>query len=410
MKKLILTLVALMASVLIFPLFSQTEMEPVALGFPGDNFNLYAVLDVFQKSETLEEFERAINDRGNNINNLDLNNDNFIDYIGVVSHQEGNTTLIVLRDLVNDRGFQDVAVIEVTKTSRGTVFIQIIGDADLYGEDYIIEPAGAIYTTRTPNPGYVYPDGYSIGAISGNISFYINDWPIIVNLFSPSFRVYVSPWYWGHYPVYWNPWRPVYYYNYWTFHRRYYQNNLYRRTAVIRYPVYYRNYTRIRNVSPLVRDYRKSGTYDRTYEGRAFNRPIVPVTRPTNKPESKRPTAPATRPENRPEPKRPTVPVTRPTNKPESKRPTAPATRPTNKPESKRPMAPVTRPENKHESKRQTVPVTRPENKPESKRPTAPMRRPENRPEPKRQAPPTIRPENKPQTKNEARKSNPPGI
>jgi hypothetical protein len=30
------------------PLFSQVENEAVALGLPGDNLNLYAVLDVFK--------------------------------------------------------------------------------------------------------------------------------------------------------------------------------------------------------------------------------------------------------------------------------------------------------------------------------------------------------------------------
>ncbi|WP_413999108.1 hypothetical protein ACMDB5_00610 [Flavobacterium sp. W1B] len=279
MKKLILTVLVLMASVLVFPLFSQTETEPVALGLPGDNFNLYAVLDVFQKSKTLEEFEREINDRENNINNLDLNNDNYIDYIGVVSHKEGNTNLIVLRDIINDRGFQDVAVIEVTKTNGGAVFIQIIGDEDLYGEDYIIEPSGAIYTTRTPNPGYVYPDGYSISGLRGDFDFYINDWPIVINLFTPSFRVYISPWYWGYYPSYWRPWSPIFYYNYWSFNHHYYQNNLYRRNVSVRYPSYYSNYVKRRNVSPIVNDYRRSGTYDRTYEGRTFKRPTTP-TRP----------------------------------------------------------------------------------------------------------------------------------
>jgi hypothetical protein len=46
---------------------SQVENEAVALGLPGDNLNLYAVLDVFQDSETVEEFERAINTRDANI-------------------------------------------------------------------------------------------------------------------------------------------------------------------------------------------------------------------------------------------------------------------------------------------------------------------------------------------------------
>lgn len=364
-----------MAGGLVFPLFSQTEMQPVALGFPGDNFNLYAVLDVFQKSETLEEFERAINNRENNINNLDLNNDNFIDYIGVVSHQEGNTTLIVLRDLVNDRGFQDIAVIEVTKTNRGTVFIQIIGDVDLYGEDYIIEPSGPIYTRRTPNPGYIYPDRNSFGSVSGNLGFYINDWPIVVDLFSPSFRVYVSPWYWGYYPVYWNPWRPIYYYNYWNYHRSYYQNNFYRRTVSVRYPVYYRNYAKIRNVSPLVRDYRRSGVYDRTYEGRNFNRPEV-LTRPN----------------------------------------TRPSVRTEKRSTEKRQLPPTTRSESRPAEKRQSVPTTRPESRPAERRQSPPTTRPQNKPETKRQAPPATRQSNgeirkiERQSKTETKKSRPPGM
>ncbi len=45
------------------------------LGLPGDNLNLYAVMDLFRNSETLEDFERGLNDRESRINNLDLNGD-----------------------------------------------------------------------------------------------------------------------------------------------------------------------------------------------------------------------------------------------------------------------------------------------------------------------------------------------
>ena len=65
--------------------FSQNDDEVVALGLPGENLNLYAVLDIFQKSPTLVAFEKSINDKETNINNLDLNNDRAIDYINVVS-------------------------------------------------------------------------------------------------------------------------------------------------------------------------------------------------------------------------------------------------------------------------------------------------------------------------------------
>ena len=38
--------------------FSQTTEKMDSLGLPGDNLNLYSVLDLFQKSETFEAFEK----------------------------------------------------------------------------------------------------------------------------------------------------------------------------------------------------------------------------------------------------------------------------------------------------------------------------------------------------------------
>lgn len=159
MKKLILSFVFTMACFFSLPLFSQLQKKHVALNMPGDNLNLYAVLDVFQKSKTLEEFERAINNK-NNLNNLDLNNDNFVDYIEVVSYRNGDSYSIVLRIAMNNIEFQDVAVIEVNKNKYGKAVIQIIGDEELYGKDYILEPSAGV--GLTPNPGYLgYERSYS---------------------------------------------------------------------------------------------------------------------------------------------------------------------------------------------------------------------------------------------------------
>ena len=78
--------VILTTVLLSLPLFSQIQSEFTALGLPADDLNLYAVLDVFQKSKTLEEFEKVLNSIDSNINNIDLNNDNSIDYIDVLSY------------------------------------------------------------------------------------------------------------------------------------------------------------------------------------------------------------------------------------------------------------------------------------------------------------------------------------
>lgn len=279
MKKLILSFVFLATALFSVPLFSQIENRLVALGMPGDNLNLYAVLDIFQKSKTLEEFERAINDKDSNINNLDLNNDGYVDYIQVVSYRDGDSYSIVLRVAVNRIEYQDVAVIEVNKNRYGKVVIQIIGDEELYGEDYILEPsAGDNYT---PNPGYLgYERPYTGNYWNGVL--YVNNWPIIIHLFSPSFVIYISPWRWGYYPSYWRAWTPIYYYNYWDYHRHYYRNDFYRRVGYVRYPLAHSYYYSRRNSSPMVRRNRVNNVYRDTYQGRSFTRPegtVLPRTR-----------------------------------------------------------------------------------------------------------------------------------
>ena len=272
MRKIIFVLVVLTTGLLSLSMFSQIENEPVALGLPGDNLNLYAVLDVFQKSPTLESFERAINDRDSHINNLDLNNDNTIDYIEVASNRKGNSFSVVLRVAINSIEYQDLAVIEGYKNKSGKVIVQIIGDEDLYGENYVVEPS----RPETPNPGYtvnrkIFVDRYANGV------YYVNDWPIIISLFSPTFSVYISPWHWGFYPSYWSSWSHIFYHVYWGFHSHYYHNNYYRRWGYVRYPVnhtYY--YTNRRKSSPIVRQNRLEGRYNRVYDGRTYRRPEIP--------------------------------------------------------------------------------------------------------------------------------------
>ena len=286
MKKIIFILVVLTASLFCLPVFSQTGNEPVALGLPGDNLNLYAVLDLFQKSPTLEDFERALNDKEAKINNLDLNNDNTIDYIEVVGNRKDNSFSVTLRVALSGNEYQDVAVIEGHKNPSGKVIVQIIGDEDLYGPDYIVEPA----FSETQNPGYV---GNQRVIVTGSDIYYANDWPIVSYLFSPLFSVYISPWHWGVYPTYWRPWSPVFFDIYWDFNRRYYNNNFYRRSGFIRYPNNHSYYINRRNASPMVRQFRTEGRYNNSYNGRSYNRPIAPERRMITPSTPTRPLTPA---------------------------------------------------------------------------------------------------------------------
>src|ERR1035437_3832317 len=105
-------------------LMAQDKQEDY-LGLPGDNLNLYAVMKLFQDSKTLEEFEKNLNDPNSNINNLDLNGDNLVDYIKVIDNVNGDVHNIVLQDAVSPRENQDVAVITVQRFQNGQVQIQL---------------------------------------------------------------------------------------------------------------------------------------------------------------------------------------------------------------------------------------------------------------------------------------------
>ncbi len=85
MKTKYLSILLLAISLISFSSFSQTENDEPLLGLPGDNLDLYAVLDLFQKSKTIEDFEKSLNGEKTGINNLDLDGDGNIDFLKVVT-------------------------------------------------------------------------------------------------------------------------------------------------------------------------------------------------------------------------------------------------------------------------------------------------------------------------------------
>jgi hypothetical protein len=230
------------------------------LGLPGDNFNLYAVMKLFQESETIEGFERSLNDENSRINNLDLNNDNYIDYIKVLDYVDGNVHTIVLQAVLGRNENQDLAVFTVERFRDGSVQIQLIGDEALYGRNYIVEP---IYA-ETPNPGYT---GRST-AVVRTTYVEVAAWPLVRFIYMPTYRVWRSSWYWGYYPRYWNPWRPYYWHYYYGYHYHWfpYYYGRYHRWDYPRYSrwndFYYRD-KRVysRNVTINI----NSGNYRNTY-------------------------------------------------------------------------------------------------------------------------------------------------
>lgn len=276
---------------------AQTKAQTTdSLGLPGDNLNLYAVLDIFQKSETLEEFEKSINSEDSKINNLDLNNDNKTDYIRVIDNVKGTAHAIVLQTNITEKETQDIAVIEVEQDADKNVQIQVIGDEMLYGKNYIIEPKQnenqnlkSTAATSTPNPGYTgnstqvtnvtnnyYNNNYNSNNTNSGYSPYYNNywypvssWAIVRYLYVPTYTVYVSPWYWGYYPVYWRPWTPLFWHSYYYgwihphhhhYHGWYYKSGTIKNTSAHDY-----YYGKRRTTSAYVAQHKGGVEYQKTY-------------------------------------------------------------------------------------------------------------------------------------------------
>jgi uncharacterized membrane protein YgcG len=224
MKKLFLPCIIAAMSLLTQPVFSQGDKDTTSLlGLPGDNLDLYAVLTLFQKSKTIEAFEKSLNDEKTGINNLDLDLDKKVDFIKVVTKKDGDAYTFILQVDVTKTETQDVALILVNKDKKNKVSIQAVGDEELYGKDYVIEPKGN--SSITANPAYTGENPVTVN-VPATTTVVVESAPIVQYVYSPAYVPYVPPYYYGYYP----PWFGfatvmavgIYRSNHWGYHGGYY--------------------------------------------------------------------------------------------------------------------------------------------------------------------------------------------
>ncbi len=269
MKNILLSFLVLGMSLLGIPVYSQTgpqtENDTALLGLPGDNLDLYAVLNIFQKSKTIEDFEKTLNLKETGINNLDLDLNDTVDFIKVVTKQDGTDFTFILQVDVSKKEIQDVAVILVSKDKDGKVTMQIVGDKDLYGKDYVIEPKPAA-PAATPNPAYAGPEPVTSAAPASTTVVVVESAPIVQYVYSPVYVPYYPPYYYGYYPPYHAAFAvmavSVYHHNNYYHHGGYhggYGGN----TVIIHNENNYNNYNNSRNSSNTVNHNNANGNYNR---------------------------------------------------------------------------------------------------------------------------------------------------
>ena len=146
----------------------------------GESLDLQAVMELYQQAETVEDFEKALNDSSNEVNNLDLNEDGEVDFIRIIEYAEDDAHVLVLQVPLAENEYQDVATIHIEKNGDDVV-LQAAGDPDIYGEDYYVDPEPEVEVKTTT---------------------------VIVVMFGVGYHPWVSPWFWRAWPPWWRPWRP----------------------------------------------------------------------------------------------------------------------------------------------------------------------------------------------------------
>ncbi len=144
----------------------------------SDNLDLRAVASIFGDSNTLQDFERRLNDPKLQISNLDLNNDNQVDYLRVIETIQNNVHIIVIQSVLGRNTYQDIATIEIQRDRYNKVYVQVVGDTYMYGNNYIYEPV------------------------------YVSTPIVYASFWSGNYRPYCSAWNWGLYPSYYYTWTP----------------------------------------------------------------------------------------------------------------------------------------------------------------------------------------------------------
>ena len=276
MKKFLLPFLAVAMSLLSLPAFSQKDNNKdttALLNLPGDNLDLYAVLTLFQKSKTIEAFEKSLNDEKEGINNLDLNLDKKVDFIKVVTTKKDSSYTFVLQVDVTKTETQDVAVILLNKVN-GKVSLQMVGDEELYGKDYVIEPKGN--SSITANPGYVGADPVTVN-VQATTTVVVQSSPIVQYVYSPAYVPYYPPYHYGYYPPYFAAFTVmavgIYRHNNWYHHGGYYDGHYgVGNTVVINNRNQINHYNNTRNTSNRVQHNNAGGNYGNGNRGGTGNR------------------------------------------------------------------------------------------------------------------------------------------
>jgi hypothetical protein len=125
----------------------------------SDNLDLRAVASIFGDSRNLQDFERRLNDPELQISNLDLNNDNEVDYLRVIETVENRTHVIIIQSILDNMCIKMWLLLTLKRQKQSNP-CSSCRRCFMYGQNYIYEPvyySTPVIYASSPNYRPYYP-------------------------------------------------------------------------------------------------------------------------------------------------------------------------------------------------------------------------------------------------------------
>jgi len=150
---------------------SQTNVNIITQAAAADGLDLKAVGELVKKTKNAEDLETQLNKPGG-VNNLDLDENDQVDYINVTEYGDDNSKGFSLTVELAKDDIQEIATIDIEKT-EGEASVQIHGNEQMYGQNHYYHYRSPLTSFLimsylfSPHPFYrssygygMYPGGY----------------------------------------------------------------------------------------------------------------------------------------------------------------------------------------------------------------------------------------------------------
>jgi hypothetical protein len=133
--------IGVFAGLILLSLFStckpknkEVSTEVIAREY-AKGLDLQAVTNLARSSKTPKELEEKLNSSSIGVNNIDLNDDDVVDYINVTEYGDGSDRGFSLSTEISPGNVQEIATIQFSQSAE-KVAVQTTGHSSLYGSNH----------------------------------------------------------------------------------------------------------------------------------------------------------------------------------------------------------------------------------------------------------------------------------